>query len=127
MMDMRTPYKIITGLGSNKEGTMHFWYQRLTALANVPLSLFMLWFIFSLRGATRADFIETLSSPIIASLLVLTVISFTWHMRLGLQAVIEDYVSSEIHKVIFVTLNNFFCVGLAVISIISILKLAFGG
>ncbi len=124
---MRTPYKIISGLGSNKEGTMHFWYQRLTALANVPLSLFMLWFIFSLRGASRADFIVALASPIITSLLILSIISFTWHMRLGLQTVIEDYVTTESRKAIGLTLNNFFCVGVAILSIISILKLAFGG
>ncbi len=124
-MDLRTPLKIISGLGSNKEGTMHFWYQRLSALANVPLSFFLLWFVFSMRNATQADFSAKLSSPITVSLLVLAIISFTWHMRLGLQVVIEDYVTSEIHKVIALTLNNFFTVGAALISIISILKLSF--
>ncbi len=126
-MNMRTPHKIISGLGANQEGTMHFWYQRLTALANVPLSLFMLWFIFSMRGASRVDFIDALSSPITTSMLILAIISFTWHMRLGLQTVIEDYVTSEIRKVIGLTINNFLCVGLAILAIISILKLAFGG
>ena len=126
-MDMRTPLKKVFGLGSAKEGTTHFWYQRLTALANVPLTIFLVWFVANAIGAERAKIVEMLSSPIIMVLLISTIISFTWHMRLGLQVVIEDYVPKEGYKVIGLVLNNFLSLGMAGLSIIAVLKLGFGG
>jgi len=124
---MRTPLKKVTGLGSAKTGTMHFWHQRLTALANVPLSLFLIWFIASVAGTSRYAIVETLSNPIIVTLLLLSLFSILWHMRLGMQVVIEDYVPNELNKLLALTLNNFFVLGVGTLSIISILKLSFGG
>jgi len=126
-MNMRTPLGIVTGLGSAKEGTMHFWHQRLTAFANVPLTLFLVWFIIRVGGTSRAEMIMVLGNPIIAGVLVLTIFSVTWHMRLGMQAVIEDYVHGEGAKILSLIANNFFSVGVAVLSIISVLKMSFGG
>lgn len=126
-MSMRTPFSIVTGLGSAKDGTTHFWRQRLTALANIPLTLFLVWLIVKLAGSDRVDMVATLSNPIIATLLLLTIVSVTWHMRLGVQIVIEDYVHGEAAKILWLTANNFFCLAVAALAIISTLQLGFGG
>lgn len=126
-MSMRTPLSTVTQLGSAKEGTTHFWQQRLTALANVPLTLFLVWFIIRVAGMERAEMVLVLGNPVVAGLLVLTLGSISWHMRLGLQVVIEDYVHGEGPKILWVVANNFFSISVAVLSIISVLKLSFGG
>lgn len=123
---MRTAFSRVTGLGSAKEGTGHFWHQRLTAIANVPLSLFLIWLVVNLAGAERAAMAETMGNPIVASLTVLTILSVTWHMRLGMQVVIEDYVHAEGPKLLSVIANNFFALAVAGLSIVSVLLLAFG-
>lgn len=126
-MSMRTPFSIVTGLGSAKEGTTHFWRQRLTALANIPLTIFLVWLIVKLAGSDRVDMVALISNPIVSTLLVLTFVSVIWHMRLGMQVVIEDYVHGEGAKILALTANNFFCLGVGALAIISILKLGFGG
>lgn len=123
----KTPFARITGLGSAKSGTEHFWHQRLTAIANIPLTLFLLWFVIALAGSERADMVAMVSNPIVATLLVLTLISVTWHMRLGVQVVIEDYVHAEGVKVALIIANSFFTFLIAALSIVSVLMLAFGG
>lgn len=123
---LRTSLSKVTGLGSAKEGTEHFWRQRLTALANVPLSLFLVWVVLNLARASRASMAEMLGNPIVAGLMVLTIISVTWHMRLGMQVVIEDYVHSEGLKLLAVIANVFFALAIAGFSIVSVLLLAFG-
>ncbi len=125
-MNMRTPLSIVTGLGSSREGTMHFWHQRLTALANVPLTLFLVWFIIRVAGLDQAGMMEVMSNPLIAGLLILAMISMTWHMRLGLQIIIEDYVHTEGRKIALLAANNLFATGIAGLCIVSILKLSFG-
>ncbi len=126
-MDMRTPFAKITGKGSAHEGTSHFWHQRLTALANVPLTLFAVWLVTQLAGANRADMALMLANPVVSGLLVLTLISFAWHMKLGMQVVIEDYVPAEGTKIVLIIANNFFAAAIAGLGIISVLKLTFGG
>lgn len=125
--EMQTPLNRVMNLGSAKEGTEHFWHQRLTALANVPLSLFLIWVVLNLGGASRASMVEMMSNPLVAGLMVLTIISITWHMRLGMQVVIEDYVHSEGLKLLAVIANVFFALLVAGLSIVSVLLLAFGG
>ncbi|UJQ93664.1 succinate dehydrogenase, hydrophobic membrane anchor protein [Mariluticola halotolerans] len=125
-MNMRTPLSIVTGLGSSREGTIHFWHQRLTALANVPLTLFLVWFIIRVAGLDQAGMMEVMSNPLIAGLLILAMISMTWHMRLGLQIIIEDYVHTEGRKIALLAANNLFATGIAGLCIVSILKLSFG-
>lgn len=124
---MKTPFARISGLGSAKSGTDHFWHQRLTALANVPLMIFLVWFVIRLAGADQTEMMNVVANPIVASLLVLTLVSVTWHMRLGLQVVIEDYIHGEGAKLILILFNIFFSVALAAIGIVSVLLLAFGG
>jgi succinate dehydrogenase / fumarate reductase, membrane anchor subunit len=126
MSDMKTPLKKVRGLGSAKSGTEHFWHQRLTGLSNLVLLVFLAGFIITHLGATRTDLLASLKNPLIAVGLMLTLISITWHMRLGLQVVIEDYVHSEGRKVALLTLNTFFVAALAAVGAYSILKMGFG-
>ena len=125
MSNMQTPLKIVRGLGSAKSGTEHFWQQRLTAMANLPLLVFFVWFIVSRLGASRADVIASLKNPFISIFLLLTLASVFWHMRLGLQVVIEDYVQSHTKKYAALILNTAFVVILFAMSAFSILKMSF--
>ena len=126
MSEFKTPLKKARGLGSAKSGTDHFWQQRLTALANVPLVLFLIWFVISHLSATRPEIVAALKNPFISIGILLALISITWHMRLGLQVVIEDYVHSEGRKLAALTLNTFFVFALTAIGAFSILKMSFG-
>lgn len=126
-MSYRTPYSRVTGLGSAKEGTGHFWTQRMTAVANVPLMLFLVWLIVSLVGADRAQMLATFANPFVSALTILTVLSACIHMKLGLQVVIEDYVQAEGSKIVLILLNTFFSYGVAAVAVVSLLKLSFGG
>ncbi len=126
MSDFKTPLKKARGLGSAKSGTDHFWQQRLTAIANVPLVLFLIWFVISHLSATRPDIIMALKNPFVSMGILLALISITWHMRLGLQVVIEDYVHSESRKLAALTLNTFFVFVLTALGAYSILKMGFG-
>jgi len=126
MMDMRTPLGKVRGLGSAKEGTDHFWKQRLTAIANVPLVLIGLGLIISLIGSDHERVVAVLSSPLVAIFLGLFSISVLIHMHLGMQVVIEDYVHGELNKFALVVLNSFFVIGTGALIAFSIFKLAFG-
>jgi succinate dehydrogenase / fumarate reductase membrane anchor subunit len=110
----------------DKSGTTHFWYQRATAVANVPLVIFLLWFIVSHLGATRADVVESIQDPVIAALLVLSFISIPWHMRLGMQMVIEDYVQEALMLHGLLMLNTIFTAVVGVAAFFAILKIFFG-
>lgn len=126
-MDMRTPLAKVRGLGSAKEGTHHFWHQRLTAIANIPLILFFIVLIAVMAGRPHADAVEILARPYVAIPLILAILSVTFHMRLGLQAVIEDYFHGEGWKFALVIFNVFYPLAVAAICVFSIAKIAFGG
>ena len=126
MNDFKTPLKNARGLGSAKSGTEHFWQQRLTAIANVPLVVFLIYFIISHIGGTRADVIASVKNPFVALALLLALSSIMWHMRLGMQVVIEDYVHGEGRKLAALLLNTFFVAALALTGALAILKMSFG-
>ena len=123
---METPLRRVRHYGSAHEGTTHFWRQRLTAMANIPLVIASFILIVSLIGKPYTEVVATLSSPFAAALLLL-IASITVHMRLGMQTVIEDYIHNEGSRVLLLALNTFFAVAITVVSGIAILKLALGG
>ena len=125
-MSMRTPFKDVEGLGSAKSGTEHFWQQRVTAIANLPLIIFLVWFVISHLGASRSDVVASVHNPFMGILLALSFVSILWHMRLGMQVVIEDYVHGHGAKLALVLLNSFFTAALGVAALSAILKMSFG-
>ncbi len=125
-MSMKTPLKAVRGLGTAKSGTEHFWHQRVTAIANVPLVLFFVWFVVSHLGADRTRVIASLKNPLVTVLLLLMLASVFWHMRLGMQVIIEDYVSSHGRKYAALIANTSFVVLMFAIAAYSILKMSFG-
>lgn len=125
-MNMRTPLKTARNLGSAKEGADHFWKQRVTAVANVVLGLFLVWLVASLVGADHATVKAKLANPIIAMALLALVVSGTVHMRLGMQTIIEDYVHGEAAKILCLMLNTFFAAAVALACTYAVLKISFG-
>ncbi len=123
---MRTPLKTARNLGSAKDGTDHFWKQRVTGVANVFLGLFLVWLIASLLGADHATVKARLANPLMSLALLATIVSGTVHMRLGMQTIIEDYVNGEAMKIVLLMLNTFFAALIALASIFAVLKLSFG-
>lgn len=123
---MRTPLKKVRRLGSAKEGATHFWQQRLTAVANVVLCLFLVGLVVKLVGADHATVKRTLANPLIALMLLLLVLSGIYHMRLGMQVVIEDYVTAEGKKIAYLMLNTFFAIFVGAACSFAVLKLSFG-
>ena len=125
-MSMRTPLSKVRGLGSAKTGTEHWWLQRVTAIANIPLVLFMIGFVITHLGKSRAELVASVHHPIIAILLALAFLSVLWHMRLGMQVVIEDYVHTPAPKLTMLLFNTFFTLILAVAALYAIVTMALG-
>ncbi|WP_158927429.1 succinate dehydrogenase, hydrophobic membrane anchor protein [Acidisphaera sp. S103] len=120
---LRSPLGRARGLGSARAGSHHWWMQRLTAIALVPLTL---WFIFSvihLAGATHQAVIEWLSSPLTMGLMLALIVATFHHLQLGVQVVIEDYVHDERAKLTAVLVVKALCILLALVCIVSVLKI----
>ena len=124
---MRSPLGRAIGLGSAKEGVDHWWTQRITAIALVPLSL---WFVSAAIGLVGAD-LDTVqnwvSLPLPAILLILLLIAMFYHLSLGLQVVIEDYVHGEFPKLGLIVVLRLLCFGFAVAGIFAVVSIAAGG
>ncbi|HEX7924448.1 MULTISPECIES: succinate dehydrogenase, hydrophobic membrane anchor protein [Bradyrhizobium] len=123
---MRTPLERVRGLGSAHTGTGDFWRQRLTAVAMTLLIVPVIVVVIMLIGRNHAGAAQILGSIPIAIILLLFIVASTWHMKIGMQVVIEDYIHNEKLKIASVMANNFFCVAVALASIYAILKLSSG-
>ena len=123
---MSTPLARVRGLGAAKSGTEHFWRQRLTAVANVPLTIAFVLILVSLLGRNHAAAAQILGSPLVAIIMLLFIVSITTHMRIGMQVVIEDYVHDEPARLVLLMLNTFFSLAVGLASAYGILKLSFG-
>lgn len=125
-MSLRTPLGKVRGLGSSKSGTEHWWMQRVTAIANLPLAIIVMIIVISLVGADHATVAARLGHPLVVMVLLAFIGSVTWHMRLGMQVVIEDYVHGEGAKIACLLLNTFFAAAIAIAAGFAVLKLGFG-
>ena len=124
--DLQTPLKRARGLGSAKDGTHHFVVQRITALALVPLALWVIWLALALVRADYAQAHAIVHQPCAAVLLTAFVIATFWHAQLGLQVVIEDYVNSRWLEVTAQLAVKFFCAVGALASVLAIVRIALG-
>ena len=125
-MSLRSPLRTVTGLGSAKGGASHWYVQRVTAVALVLLGLWFVVTLASLGGGSHAAVVGWLSSPISSALAVLLVVTAAYHALLGLQVVIEDYVSDHGKRVVVLLAVKFALVVAAVIGVLAVLRIAFG-
>ncbi len=127
MSDLRTPLARARGLGSAREGVKHWWAQRLTAIALVPL---VVWFAISLVMLSGADYDIArawIGSPLVMVLLILTIVIGLHHGQLGLQVVIEDYIHGDGWKLALIVAVRFVAVIFGLAATVAILRIGFGG
>ncbi|MBX9820711.1 succinate dehydrogenase, hydrophobic membrane anchor protein [Afipia birgiae] len=123
---IRTPLSRVRGLGSAKSGTSDFFRQRVTAIAMVLLFVPVIVIIMSLLGRNQAGAAQILGSPLVAVIMILFIIASIWHMKIGMQVVLEDYVTDEKTKLAAIIANNFFSAAVGLASIYAIIKLSSG-
>ncbi len=123
---MRTPLARVRSLGSSHSGTSDFWRQRLTAVAMTVLIVPVIVVVLMLIGSNQAGAKQIFSSLPIAIIMLLFIVASAWHMKIGMQVVIEDYVHNEKIKLASVMANNFFCIAVALASVYAILKMSSG-
>jgi len=122
---MRTPLGRVRGYGSAKSGTEHFIQQRLTAIANIPLTIGAVLIVISLIGHNHAAVAQILGSTLVAIVMLLFILSTFYHMKIGMQVIIEDYVHDEGTKLVLVMANTFFVVAVGLACGFALLMLSF--
>jgi succinate dehydrogenase / fumarate reductase membrane anchor subunit len=122
---MATPLKRVRGLGAARSGTETFWRQRVTAVANIPLVIFLILTIVTHIGADYGAVRAYIAQPVVAILLLALVINATIHMRIGLKEIIEDYVHGG-GKIVAILLATFFAAGVGLASVYAIIKIGLG-
>ena len=125
-VDLRTPLARVKGLGAAGHGVEHWWLHRMTAVSNIPLIVAFVIIVSNLAFRPWEEAVGVVSHPLIALLLILTIVSVTNHMRLGMQIIIEDYVHDKGWKIAAVIANNFYAVVIAAACPWAVLKVSFG-
>jgi succinate dehydrogenase / fumarate reductase membrane anchor subunit len=123
---LRSPLGRALGLGSAKEGVQHWWMQRVTAVALVPLILWLVVAVIELAGAERGALVAWLHNPMPAVLMIGLLVATFYHTALGLQVVIEDYIHSEAWKLTAIIAVRLLCILFVVRGVLAVLKLALG-
>ena len=125
-MDYRTPIARARGLGSAKDGTHHWWMQRITAIALVPLTVWIVASLVAIATADHAQTVQWIRSPVVSIALLLTIVALFHHAQLGLQVVIEDYVHAEWKKISALITIRLLAIGVAAAAALSVLKISLG-
>jgi succinate dehydrogenase / fumarate reductase, membrane anchor subunit len=123
---MKTPLGRVRGLGSARAGTTTFWHQRLTSIAAIPLTIAFIIIVISLIGRNHAAAVQILGSPLVAILMLLFIVTTVYHMWIGMQEIIIDYVHDELMRYGAILANTFFSILVCVACTYAILKLSFG-
>ena len=123
---MRTPARRVRGLGAAHSGTGDFWRQRVTAVAAVPLTIALIVIVIGLLGRSHAAAVQILGSPIVAIVMLLFILNTVYHMWIGMQEIVLDYVHADTLKFATLMANTFFSIAIAFASVFAILKLSFG-
>jgi succinate dehydrogenase / fumarate reductase, membrane anchor subunit len=125
-VNLTTPLSRVLGLGSAKSGVEHWWVQRLTAVALVPLGLWFAVALLRFESLTYAAVVAWMQEPLTAVLLLLTVVTVVYHSYLGIQVVVEDYVHAKGVKVVVLVASVFTHIFLLTAAVFAVLKVAFG-
>jgi succinate dehydrogenase / fumarate reductase, membrane anchor subunit len=123
---IRTPLGAVRHHGSARTGTSHFWHQRLTAVAGLPLTFAVIFIVMGLLGRNHAAVVQILGSNLVAIVLLLYIVTSVYHMWLGMQVIVEDYVHDETWKLVTLMANTFFSFAVGFTAVFAILKLSFG-
>lgn len=126
-MRMETPLGRVRGLGSARSGAHHWWLERLTSVSTLLLFIWFLVSLLRLPALEHQNVVEWLSSPLAAVPMLLLIASTFWHLKLGMQVVIEDYMHEEGSKLFAITILNFLTIAGAASAFFAVLKIAFGG
>ena len=127
MTSLRTPVGFARGLGSAREGAHHWWVQRVSAVALVPLTLWFSVSVIRLLGADYETMVAWVGSPLTASLLIALIIATFYHAALGMQVVFEDYLEPKWVEITAIIATKLICTFFAIASVVSVLMIAFGG
>lgn len=125
MSNLRTPLSQVKGHGSAKSGTGHFWVQRITAIGMIPLVLWLCFSVASLPGMSAAEIREWLSGSFTAVMMIVLILTGFYHAKLGLQMIIEDYVSDHGIRTGAIIIMTLLCAFLAILGVFSVLRIAF--
>ncbi len=121
-----TPARRVRGLGAAHAGTGDFWHQRVTAVAGIPLTIALIVIGISLLGRSHAAAVQILGSPLVAIIMLLFILNTAYHMWIGMQEILLDYVHDDRYKILCLMMNTFFCIAVGLACAFAILKLSFG-
>ncbi len=123
---MRTPMRRVRGLGAAHTGTQTFWHQRITSVAGILLTIALVVIVISLLGRSHAAVVQILGSPLVAILMLLFIINMAYHMWIGMQEILVDYVHEDKFKLLALMANTFYAFAIGFACAFAILKLSFG-